>query len=266
MPEICRRPSQTRVTAPEPSRSSTSSAGCPARGLMVTVEMVPVSCTCCRSSQERIGTAPSARTVSCISSASSSAFDDANRRKARCSTFSLSHVHPHLSLGPTSSRRIAPRSTSVGSSPRAVGGRHVQRQQVARRHRLVAAADDDLPECGQHVGTDRASSGPPRPPPVRRRCRAAASGALGHPHPGRLVALLAVRGGHRHQPAQLDPERVPRRARPIRPRRSRVSMISSRSSAHRPPLRGAAYAPSSRAEEYAVAPGSVSPAAPRRSR
>ena len=32
--------------------------------------------------------------------------------------------------------------------------------------------------------------------------------ALGHPHPGRLVALLAVRGGHRHQPAQLDPERA----------------------------------------------------------
>ncbi len=54
MPAMLRRPSQTTSSGAEPSNSSASSAGTPARGRRVTVRSVPVTVTTSRSRQSWI--------------------------------------------------------------------------------------------------------------------------------------------------------------------------------------------------------------------
>src|SRR5690606_10851119 len=76
IPAICRRPSQTRVTAPDPSRNSASRAGWPPRGLMVTAAIVPARSTTSRSLYCLIGTAPESRTWRCSSADSRSWVDE----------------------------------------------------------------------------------------------------------------------------------------------------------------------------------------------
>ena len=180
---------------------------------MVTVETVPVSRTSCRSSQDRIGTAPSlARRCCCSSSDSSSALEEASRRRARCSDVGL-HRHgvitslvQHLTAGqlcPTAAQCARPRparagrrrscgSSSGSRSPGAIASssRRTTTCRKAVSSRLDRAVDVVLQ---RRLTVDDAAQQPARP--------------LDHPHPGRLVALLAVRGGDRQQPAQLDPER-----------------------------------------------------------
>jgi hypothetical protein len=88
-----------------------------------------------------------------------SAFDDANRRSALCSMFSLAIAcHLRTPSIPRWSTIVSARAGDVswlrvGSWTTVVG--MVKGKQVTRCHCLVTAPHDDLTECGEHVSYDR---------------------------------------------------------------------------------------------------------------
>ena len=188
MPAIRRRPSQTSVSAPEPSYSSASSAGTPPRGRSVTVRRSPWSWTSSRSGASAIVVRPDVR------------LDAAQVAGVLVGAVGpLADAAPQATLlrhGEILGRIRNPAGSFARRSGSTIGSGS------ADRHRVVTPAYDDL---GEHVLPRPGGLGRGRGPAHQRGAQEPA-GAVDPDHAGGLTGGLAVGLLHRALADQLGPE------------------------------------------------------------